>query len=229
MRGHSVLEAAASELLGGRKFASSFSGPSSSSELSSSPRERWKMQHFLDFLRHKSSLSTTSSAQRTRDRRRFSLSVRCVGAVASVCAAATVLTVTTVVEPAWLAASPTTISPRRQRRGRCKRTRSARGELLTVPQAHVRRSLSTRLSRSWLRCMTGRKRVLESAGRQGHAFAAHCVPWPPRRHWCSLPSGLGSRGFSRAVSNYPLLPLIRSGSSFIASVKVSMPLEWRVS
>ena len=69
------------------------------------------MQHFLDFLRHKSSLSTTSSAQRTRDRRRFSLSVRCVGAVASVCAAATVLTVTTVVEPAWLAASPTTISP----------------------------------------------------------------------------------------------------------------------
>ena len=161
MRGHSVLEAAASELLGGRKFASSFSGPSSSSELSSSPRERWKMQHFLDFLRHKSSLSTTSSAQRTRDRRRFSLSVRCVGAVASVCAAATVLTVTTVVEPAWLAASPTTISPRRQRRGRCKRTRSARGELLTVPQAHVRRSLSTRLSRSWLRCMLG---ALEGSG-----------------------------------------------------------------
>ena len=111
LRGHSVLEAAASELQGGRKFASSFSGPSSSSELSSSPRERWKMQHFLDFLRHKSSLSTTSSAQRTRDRRRFSLSVRCVGAVASVCAAATVLTVTTVVEPAWLATSPTTISP----------------------------------------------------------------------------------------------------------------------
>lgn len=38
-------------------------------------------------------------------------------------------------------------------------------------------------------------------------------------HWFSLPSGLGSRGTSRAVS----------GSSFIASVKVSMPLEWRVS
>ena len=105
--GHSVLEGPASKLLEGRKHDSIFSASSSSSELSSSPRGRWKTQHFFDFFRHKSSLSTTSSAQRTTDRRRLSLRVMCVGAAASVCAATTVVTVTTVVEAPSVVAVPT--------------------------------------------------------------------------------------------------------------------------
>ena len=225
MRGHSVLEAAASELQGGRKFASSFSGPSSSSELSSSPRERWKMQHFLDFLRHKSSLSTTSSAQRTRDRRRFSLSVRCVGAVASVCAAATVLTVTTVVEPAWLAASPTTISPAaaEQRMGARPADAVSRDSACRrpgreiVPQAHVRRSLSTRLSRSWLRCMlegSGCCRVQDARGTLSRPTACPGHRDVTGAH-CPLASG--------APASAAQSPTIRSFRQFVLAARSSPP------
>jgi hypothetical protein len=140
--------------------------------------------------------------------------------VASVCAAATVLTVTTVVEPAWLAASPTTISPAAAEGALpadALYPRVGRRAVLTVPQAHVRRSLSTRLSRSWLRCMlegSGCWRVQDARGTLSRPTACPGHRDVTGAH-CPLASG--------APASAAQSPTIRSFRQFVLAARSSPP------